>query len=295
MQYNLSDDDDMHRCNDCGMTADEHFPSTESTIHFVERVNSGNHKEALDYYHHWMTAHSDWMTNFSRNEDGEYCAPMKVKQSWGGDTWKERLIEARKGLVGLDKNETDPRAPRVLGMHAGTGSGKTHALLDAAQHLEATTAIYITYDMGQGLTLDHSNPSIASLLRILLRHPSNGNLPNWSCDKAVDCESLRQLAEDKLIDFVASYIVDKEKGQNARAAHVVIAVDEIRKLVFTSNAPVLETISTFGLLASKLEGNGVKCTVIVSALTESTFATMSDRLIGKVCLHNHPMKLATSL
>ena len=288
--YNLSDDDDMERCKVCGMTIDEHRASTSTVIpaaddkksvvaHFVMCVNSGNHKEALDHYRHWMT-------NVSRIEEGEYCAPMKVKQSWGGDIWKERLIEARKDLVGLDKNERSPRAPRVLGMHAGTGSGKTHALLDAAQHLEATTAIYITYGMGQGLKLDHDNPSIASLLRILLRHPSNGNVSNLSCDDAFDCceTELSQLDVPRLLDFVVSYIVEKEKGQNARAAHVVIAVDEIRKLVFTSNAPVLQSIWTLGLLASKLEGNGVKCTVIVSALTEGTFATISDRLIGKVCL-----------
>ena len=296
-QYNLSDDDHMERCDDCGMTIDEHCASTSSATSdeiknivadFVMCVKSGKHKEALDHYRNWMR-------NVSRSVEGEYCAPMKVKQSWGGDIWKKRLIEARKRLVGLNKNETDPRAPRVLGIHAGTGSGKTHALLDAAQHLKATTAIYITYDMGQGLKLDHTKPSIASLLRILLRHPSNGNLSNLSCDEAFErCSNvLSWLAEERLLDFVVSYIVEKEKGQNARAAHVVIAVDEIRKLVFTSNAPVLavtrdtpvlQTISTLGLLASKLEGNGVKCTVIVSALTESAFVTESDRPIVKVLL-----------
>ena len=59
---------------------------------------------------------------------------------------------------------------------------------------------------------------------------------------------------------------------------------EIRKLMAISNVPVLQTTSTLGLLASKLEGNGVKCTVIVSALTERTFVTISDRLIVKVLL-----------
>ena len=188
--YNLSDDDDMDRCKNCGLKISEHRASTSSVIpataddkksvvaHFVECVNSGKHKEALDHYRHWMMS-------VSRIEEGGYCAPMKVKQSWGGDIWKERLIEARKRLVGLDKNERSSRAPRVLGMYAGTGSGKTHALLDAAQHLEATTAIYITYGMGQVLKLDQSNPSIASLLRILLRHPSNGNVSNLSCDDAL--------------------------------------------------------------------------------------------------------------
>ena len=287
--YNLSDDDDMERCSDCGMTIDEHCtPAPRATADEIEAivadfaicVNHGNHEEALDHYRHWMT-------NVSRSVEGEYCAPMKVKQSWGGDIWKERLIEARKGLVGLDKNETNPRAPRVLGMHAGTGSGKTHALLHAAQHLEATTAIYITYDMGQGLKLDQSKPQIASLLRILLRHPSNGNLSNLSCDEAFACcenalSQLTWLAEGRLLDFVVSYIAEKEKGQNARAAHVVIAVDEIRKLMVTSDA--LAVTSTLGLLASKLEGKGVKCTVIVSALTESTFVTENDRLIVKVLL-----------
>ena len=291
-QYNLSDDDDMERCSDCGMTIDEHCASTSSATadeikreikrvvaHFVMCVNSGKHKEALDHYRNWMM-------NVSRSVEGEYCAPMKVKQSWGGDIWKERLIEARKGLVGLDKNERDPRAPRVLGIHAGTGSGKTHALLDAAQHLKATTAIYITYDMGQGLKLDHTKPSIASLLRILLRHPSNGNLSNLSCDEAFACcrTVLSRFAEERLLDFVVSYIAEKEKGQNARAPHVVIAVDEIRKLMVTSDAPVLAVTSTLGLLASKLEGNGVKCTVIISALTESAFVTENDRLIVKVRL-----------
>ena len=106
------------------------------------------------------------------------------------------------------------------------------------------------------------------------------------CDIAFErCEAeLRLLAEERLLDFVASYIAEKEKGPNARAAHVVIAVDEIHKLMGTSNVPVLQTIATLGLLASMLEWSGVKCTVIVSALTESTFVTMSDRHIGKVCL-----------
>ena len=291
-QYNLSDDDDMDRCKKCGMTIDEHRDSTSSVgpatadeikaivADFVKCVNSGKHEEALDHYRNWMK-------NVSRSEEGEYCAPMKVKRSWGGDIWKERLIKARKGLVGLDKNERSSRAPRVLGIHAGTGSGKTHALLDAAQHLKATTAIYITYNMGQGLKLDHSDPSIASLLRILLRHPSNKNLSNLSCDKAfAHCKAeLSQLDENWLLDFVVSYIIVKqEKSHKTRAAHVVIAVDEISKLLGPSNVPVFQTTSTLGLLASKLEGNGVKCTVIVSALTERTFVTISDRLIVKLRL-----------
>ena len=288
-RFNIDSKDFYDRCKKCGMTIDEHHASMPSVVpaaadymknivaHFVECVNYGKHKEALNHYRNWMT-------NVFRTEEGECCAPMKVKQSWGGDIWKERLIEARKDLVGLDKNETDPRAPRVLGIHAGTGSGKTHALLDAAQHLGATTAIYITYNMGQDLKLDHSDPSIASLLRILLRHPSNENMSNWSCDKAFKrCKGeLRLLAEERLLDFVVSYIAEKEK--NPRAAHVVIAVDEIRKLMVTSNVPVLQTTSTLGLLASMLESSGVKCTVIVSALTESAFVTMSDRLIVKVLL-----------
>ena len=289
--FNIDSKDFYDRCIVCGMTIDEHHASMPSVVpaaadyiksivaHFVECVNYGKYKEALDHY-------GNWMTNVLRTEEGEYCAPMKVKRSWGGDIWKEILIEARKDLVGLDKNETDPRAPRVLCIHAGTGSGKTHALLDAAQHLEATTAIYITYNMGQDLKLDQIKPSIASLLRILLRHPSNKNMSNWSCDNAFQCceAELCQLAKDRLLDFVASYVAEKEKGQNARAAHVVIAVDEIHKLMGTSNMPVLQTIATLGLLASMLEWSGVKCTIIVSALTESTFVTMSDRHIGKVCL-----------
>ena len=311
LQYNLSDDDDMDRCIDCGLKISEHRDSTSTVgpvvanyiksvvAHFVECVNSGKHEEALDHYRNWMR-------NVSRSVEGEYCAPMKVKQSWGGDIWKMRLIEARKGLAGLDKNETRPRAPRVLGIHAGTGSGKTHALLDAAQHLEATTAIYVTYNMGQNLKLDQNNASIASLLRILLRHPSNKNLSNLSCDEAFECceAELSQLARFKLLDFVVSYIVEqgqeheksqnaKEKGHETRAAHVV-AVDEIRKLMATSDTPVLQTISMLGLLASMLEGNGVKCTVIVSALTESAFVTMSDRL-SKCLSHNHQMTFVTSL
>ena len=284
-KFNINSKDFYDRCIVCGMRIDEHRASPAADViksvvaHFVECINSGKHEKALEHYRHWMK-------NVSRTEEGEYCEPMKVKQSWSGDIWKERLIEARKELVGLDKNETRPRAPRVLGMHAGTGSGKTHALLDAAQHLEATTAIYITYNMGQGLKLDQSDPSIASLLRILLRHPSNKNLSNLSCDKAFGRfkAGLSQLDENWLLDFVVSYIIEKEKGQNARAAHVVIAVDEIRKLMAISNVPVLQTTSMLGLLASKLEGNGVKCTVIVSALTESAFVTMSDRLIVKVRL-----------
>ena len=95
----------------------------------------------------------------------------------------------------------------------------------------------------EGLKLDQNNPSIASLLRILLRHPSNKNLSNLSCDEAFACceAELSQLARFKLLDFVVSYIVEQEKGHETRAADVVIAVDEIRKLMATSNVPILLT------------------------------------------------------
>ena len=72
----------------------------------------------------------------------------------------------------------------------------------------------------------------------------------------------------------------------AKLKHVVVCVDEVRRLMNgTDNSAVQEVTWALGKLAFALEKRAEpKCTVIVSALTDDAFATVTGGPVHKIFL-----------
>ena len=88
-----------------------------------------------------------------------------------------------------------------------------------------------------------------------------------------------------LEDFVVWYFSKPRIENEAKLKHVVVCVDEVRQLMNgTHNSVVLEVASALGKLAFGLEKQAVTCTVIVPALTDDTFSTVTGRPVHKIFL-----------
>ena len=198
---------------------------------FVRRVNERRFDEAL-------TSFDQWALQMSRDPDDPYCAPHKVESSWGAKEWGKALKEGRKQLTGLNDGASS-RDPRILGIYAGTGCGKTHALLDAKTRLNGDTGIYITYNLQQRLSFDRKFPYIAVLLRVLLRHEAFG-VSNVTCGHAFNRHAQVLAHVGPLKDFVVWYFSKPRIENVAKPKHVVVCVDEVRRLMNgTDNSVVL--------------------------------------------------------
>ena len=232
------------RCSDevSEDVGDQEFESVEM---FMQRVNERRFDEALISF-------DKWVLHMPRDPDDPYCAPHKVESSWGAKEWSEALEEGRKQLTGLNDGASS-RDRRILGIYAGTGCGKTHALLDAKTRLNGDTGIYITYNLEQLLSFDREFPHIAVLLRVLLRHAAF-DVSNRTCDCAFSRHAQVLAHIGPLDDFVVWYFSKPRIENEAKPKHVVVCVDEVRRLMNgTDNSVVQVVTSALGKLAFALE------------------------------------------
>jgi len=171
------------------------------------------------------------------------------------------------------------------------GMGKTHGLLVAGKLLGAERSLYLTYNLDQDLSFDHANPRMAVLLRVLLRSIGIGNT-RMSSRLSHHADILKTLDVEDLLECVAVHLAGTVASKTASDAldttDIFIGLDEIRKLLddASTNRRVLEVASTLGQLAHRLHEKGVSCTVVVSALTQSSFRTLFEREI--YLLHQSP-------
>ena len=203
-----------------------------------------------------------------------YCYPEQV-ETWNAAAW-------RSTLEAVSKKTHEPigtRDARVIGLVAGTGFGKTHALRIAPGLLRATHDVYVTYNMEQELAFDKAHARVAILMRVLMRALGASNL---AC--AAGLEQLKGMEDQK--DGLRKLLVHlfahtSASNMHASTRHIFIGVDEVRLL---GTDRVRESVSELSILVDALKNAGVRCTVVVSSLTEDVFHTSSGRGIERVSL-----------
>eukprot|EP00971_Amphidinium_carterae_P313882 6238303-Amphidinium_carterae.2 len=187
-----------------------------------------------------------------------------------------RLEKASKQVL----TEQNPRSCRVSAMRLGSGTGKTHALLEAPSAWEdeakketptaSMTGIYVTYNTQQPLKIDAEEAFLdqAICIRLLLR--LNG-CSNKQCNDVLLLVQNVELDKGMLFEFVVSQI---------NTSHVLIGVDECAML---EDPRVTKGIaSTLGELALLLKTRGKSCLVIMTALKEGLFTSISERAVWPI-------------
>eukprot|EP00971_Amphidinium_carterae_P035324 695570-Amphidinium_carterae.1 len=240
------------------------FPEVDPAEDFVSKLKAKDYAGAITVLEGMVTA-------IEGTEDESY------KVTWGKSVWGQALAEAWPKLL-----TEEARSPRVCYFHAGTGSGKTHALLQAAsawqEKEELTTgqvhSLYVTYNMNQNLDLDQNADTreLAICIRLVLRVQG--------CSNAKCAPILRMLAkhstagqEEKLRSLAAHAIFQKWG-----AIRVLLAVDECNLL---SRQTINIVASALGRIALQLKTKDMKCLVIMIAMTQASFseALSSDSML----------------
>eukprot|EP00405_Crypthecodinium_cohnii_P040619 CAMPEP_0206551890 /NCGR_PEP_ID=MMETSP0325_2-20121206/15776_1 /ASSEMBLY_ACC=CAM_ASM_000347 /TAXON_ID=2866 /ORGANISM="Crypthecodinium cohnii, Strain Seligo" /LENGTH=689 /DNA_ID=CAMNT_0054051703 /DNA_START=84 /DNA_END=2153 /DNA_ORIENTATION=+ len=223
--------------------------------------------------------------------DASYCSPRQLDHTWGLSAWGKALAET----YSIFTSRTGSRDARVAALITGSGYGKSHALLCAAEAWAGSVGgavvaphchLYITYNLEQILFGDR-NPSTvqaAFLLRVLLATQEHSNTTS---DQALVAffQKYTFIDIDSLVDEVVRSLQAwlSTKGSDV---HFVLAVDECIKLKLENGSLecVRLVVSVLGRLTDKLRREGHKCLAIVSSLSSGPFATQSDRGVVRVTL-----------
>lgn len=204
-----------------------------------------------------------------------------MKTTWNEDELKARLqkhTHVCNDNMAHDHNKDD-RSAFVVAIQEGLGNGKTHAVQVAPSLLNAP-GIYVTYNGEQDIRSDLKDPGKCILLRILFAALGTDNL--GAADfLAQASQEWKTASNDDLLDL-AVYGLQQIYGDEER---LCICVDELRKIATTENNVEL-LLSMLGNLAKKLlHGEpSIQCSVIVTALTESTVLTISGRKVELMSL-----------
>mmetsp|Transcript_95257 Transcript_95257/g.199218 ORF Transcript_95257/g.199218 Transcript_95257/m.199218 type:complete len:689 (-) Transcript_95257:80-2146(-) len=223
--------------------------------------------------------------------DASYCSPRQLDHTWGLSAWGKALAET----YSIFTSRTGSRDARVAALITGSGYGKSHALLSAAEAWAGSAGgavvaphchLYITYNLEQQLFGDRnpSNAKAAFLLRVLLATQGHSNTTS---DRALAVFFQKYSFTDihsLVLDAVAclqAWLSGKGPG-----VHFVLAVDECIKLKLENGSLecVRLVVSVLGRLTDKLRREGHKCLAIVSSLSSGPFATQSDRGVVRVTL-----------
>ena len=270
-------EDDMVRCKQCGKTIAEHTAPTTPDRDFEERATKKSRTEPdlcrlleQGKYCEFAEALCAFAQRHSEKDPEDFCAPRRLPRTWESGAWRDALSVA---LGRCDFTDgADVRAPRVLGLVAASGDGKTHALLEAAIVLNARL-IYITYNSEQDLALDKGHPRIAILLRVILSVHGFGNLTCGSLFAACS-DKFASLPVKNLLQCAVSAVKREQRS-------FVVAVDECR-LIGNTNAR--QVASVLGSLAATVHTDGIRCCVLLSSLAKDAWVTTSERRIESVRL-----------
>ncbi len=208
--------------------------------------------------------------------DSDPCVPRRLNFTWNAGVISTEL---QLKSTSLDRNNSGGRNPRLLGLRMGPGCGKTHMLLAAPKLLGISSNVYITYDNCQNTAFDARFPQSAILLRILLRLAGVANI---ECpDFFASNEGVLNIRAAQIIPLVV-YVV-KQSVAKVLPTKFFVGIDEIRQIALD---PLLlqAATSAVGNLVVALQDVGVETTVLISALTEATFATESGRPIEELTL-----------
>ncbi|CAK9067009.1 unnamed protein product, partial [Durusdinium trenchii] len=216
--------------DECNLLSEAAVNTVDPALDFVAKLKATDYDGAI-------TVLKGMIADVKGMEDEEYIAPHTVKKTWAKRVWGKTLAEAWPPNTKL-LTEAEARSPRVCFFHAGTGSGKTHALLQAAsawqayvqEHQSEASAtvheLYVTYNMNQQLEVDRSEMTqqLAICIRLVLRLNS--------CSNAKCTPILQKLAgqstvglEENLRDL-ATHAISKTHGTD----RVLLAVDECNLL-----------------------------------------------------------------
>ena len=218
----------------------------------------------------------------------KFCHPFEVKKTWNEPELSTLLRNATNGcyknlLQEPTRIEDNDRRPLVVSIRAGLGNGKTHALQQAPRLLDAL-GVYITYNGSQGISKDAKQAGKCVLLRILFALLGT---ENYGAARFLDKEEMYQLWTSASSDYLVELTAHGAAQVLDSKSHLCICVDELRKLKSdNNNLQVQELLSTLGRLTEELHKlkPPIRCSVLVSALTDSTIETKSSRKLEPLLL-----------
>jgi len=189
--------------------------------------------------------------------------------TWHGDQMKMQLRSLREEIrPKLQTYAPLDRQGVVVGIRLGTGNGKTHALTEAPEWLDAL-GIYLTYNLEQDLSVDQRYPEAAMLIRLTLSLHGCGSVQCTQFLKGAGTELFLGIPPKLLRGLFVSNAKDRATGD------IAICVDEIRELGDHGAKAVISELSAVAALY--LAETKSMCTVLVSSLVSSTFQTHNGR------------------
>ena len=170
----------------------------------------------------------------------------------------------------------------MVGIHLGSGCGKTHLLLEAARLLQRP-GIHVTCNLNQNLHVDRLNPRETVLLRVLLRL---AEVPHAKCQTFLRGPFGKALVSIE-VEFLRKFAVRQLSKCCGDKTGVIVGADEIMTLKSDTDPIniVTDAVSELGLVAKKCAKIAKKlCHVFVTSLKEAPLFTAS----GTAVLHWTP-------
>ena len=203
-----------------------------------------------------------------RSEDLSFPA-KQLRDTWNRESTQKDLVKHREVIrERLKIYQPNDRAKVVIGVRLGTGYGKTHILTEAPELLGRVKGVYVTYNLGQTLTVDRAMPVKCVFFQMIL---ALLGCKAFKCYKFLtENEALvRAAKEDNLRQLFVLHI-----GTLVGGGEIVISVDEIMELGLD---PAKDVVSALARTAAEyMKRWKSMCTVLVSSLATKVFATKSN-------------------
>ena len=203
-----------------------------------------------------------------------YREPHLSMGTWNKEEIQQQLCEKRELIEKrLASFKPTDRQKVVLGLRCGSGFGKTHILTEAPELL-AAEGLYVTYNQYQDLSTDKDDPVKALLIRLLLAMCGCASQDAGQFFKEPASRQFFDVSMETLRACFVGYAKERFEAKD-----LVIGVDEIMDLAKHSFPAAQLVISELAYLSFSFKSNKPvsRCTVLVSSLEESVFATRSGR------------------